>query len=202
MLPLSPQASHNLGLALLSGLQALMPWHYALKRIGGRFGSSVLSYFLFLKTLLAFNTLLLLPLLAFIVGVQAAFPPAPTGPVPAFTGLELLTGGVRLGGEGAASRGTLSLHPHPNSCCGSGSLAFPGTLEALGQPRSSVHLRVPLTPLALWPFPFCLSPRTTFGVPCKPEGGSAARRADSLTLPGVFSAGLPHPQCHVLRLLQ
>ncbi|XP_027374213.1 transmembrane channel-like protein 6 isoform X5 [Bos indicus x Bos taurus] len=86
-------ASHNLGLALLSGLQALMPWHYALKRIGGRFGSSVLSYFLFLKTLLAFNTLLLLPLLAFIVGVQAAFPPAPTGPVPAFTGLELLTGG-------------------------------------------------------------------------------------------------------------
>ncbi|KAJ1072084.1 hypothetical protein K5549_013951 [Capra hircus] len=86
-------ASHNLGLALLSGLQALMPWHYALKRIGGRFGSSVLSYFLFLKTLLAFNALLLLPLLAFIVGVQAAFPPAPAGPVPTFTGLELLTGG-------------------------------------------------------------------------------------------------------------
>ncbi|XP_040100622.1 transmembrane channel-like protein 6 isoform X3 [Oryx dammah] len=86
-------ASHNLGLALLSGLQALMPWRYALKRIGGRFGSSVLSYFLFLKTLLAFNALLLLPLLAFIVGVQAAFPPAPVGPVPAFTGLELLTGG-------------------------------------------------------------------------------------------------------------
>ncbi|XP_068832566.1 transmembrane channel-like protein 6 isoform X3 [Capricornis sumatraensis] len=86
-------ALHNLGLALLSGLQALMPWRYALKRIGGRFGSSVLSYFLFLKTLLAFNALLLLPLLAFIVGVQAAFPPAPAGPVPTFTGLELLTGG-------------------------------------------------------------------------------------------------------------
>ncbi|XP_055264444.1 transmembrane channel-like protein 6 isoform X1 [Moschus berezovskii] len=85
-------ASHNLGLALLSGLQALTPWRYALKRIGGRFGSSVLSYFLFLKTLLAFNALLLLPLLAFIVGVQAAFPPAPAGPVPTFTGLELLTG--------------------------------------------------------------------------------------------------------------
>ncbi|XP_032471976.1 transmembrane channel-like protein 6 isoform X10 [Phocoena sinus] len=86
-------ASHNLGLALLSGLQALMPWHYALKRIGGQFGSSVLSYFLFLKTLLAFNTLLLLPLLAFIVAVQAAFPPAPSGSAPAFRGLELLTGG-------------------------------------------------------------------------------------------------------------
>lgn len=55
----------------------------------------MLSYFLFLKTLLAFNVLLLLPLLAFVVGVQAAFPPAPPGPVPAFTGLELLTGGVR-----------------------------------------------------------------------------------------------------------
>eukprot|EP00069_Balaena_mysticetus_P020887 bmy_13161T0 len=89
-------ASHDLGLALLSGLQALMPWHYALKRIGGQFGSSVLSYFLFLKTLLAFNTLLLLPLLAFIVGVQAAFPPAPSGSVPAFRGLELLTGGGRF----------------------------------------------------------------------------------------------------------
>ncbi|XP_057357725.1 transmembrane channel-like protein 6 isoform X3 [Manis pentadactyla] len=86
-------ALHNLGLRLLWGLHALRPWRYSLKRIGGQFGSSVLSYFLFLKTLLAFNALLLLPLLAFIVGVQAAFPPAPTGPGPAFTGLELLTGG-------------------------------------------------------------------------------------------------------------
>uniref|UniRef100_A0A5F5PHU6 Transmembrane channel-like protein n=1 Tax=Equus caballus TaxID=9796 RepID=A0A5F5PHU6_HORSE len=93
---LSPQALHSLGLALLSALQALTPWRYALKQIGGQFGSSVLSYFLFLKTLLAFNALLLLPLLAFIVGVQAAFPPAPAGSVPTFTGLELLTGGGRF----------------------------------------------------------------------------------------------------------
>ncbi|XP_032097410.1 transmembrane channel-like protein 6 isoform X2 [Sapajus apella] len=83
---------HSLGLALLSSLQALTPWRYALKRIGGQFGSSVLSYFLFLKTLLAFNVLLLLLLLAFIVGPQAAFPPALPGPVPVCTGLELLTG--------------------------------------------------------------------------------------------------------------
>ncbi|XP_039332228.1 transmembrane channel-like protein 6 isoform X7 [Saimiri boliviensis] len=83
---------HSLGLALLSSLQALTPWRYALKRIGGQFGSSVLSYFLFLKTLLAFNALLLLLLLAFIVGPQAAFPPALPGPVPVCTGLELLTG--------------------------------------------------------------------------------------------------------------
>ncbi|XP_053426520.1 transmembrane channel-like protein 6 isoform X1 [Nycticebus coucang] len=83
----------SLGLTLLSGLHALTPWHYTLKRIGGQFGSSVLSYFLFLKTLVAFNGLLLLPLLAFVVGVQAAFPPDPgPGPGPACTGLELLTG--------------------------------------------------------------------------------------------------------------
>lgn len=89
-------ALHSLGLALLSGLYAARPWRYALKQIGGQFGSSVLSYFLFLKTLLAFNTLMLLPLLAFLVGVQAAFPPDPAGPVPTFSGLELLTGGGRF----------------------------------------------------------------------------------------------------------
>ncbi|XP_078294216.1 transmembrane channel-like protein 6 [Panthera onca] len=90
-------ALHGLGLWLLAGLHGLKPWRYALKRIGGQFGSSVLSYFLFLKTLLAFNALLLLPVLAFVVGVQAAFPPpASPGPVPAFTGLELLTGGGRF----------------------------------------------------------------------------------------------------------
>nr|XP_055244796.1 transmembrane channel-like protein 6 isoform X4 [Gorilla gorilla gorilla] len=71
---------------------ALTPWRYALKRIGGQFGSSVLSYFLFLKTLLAFNALLLLLLVAFIMGPQVAFPPALPGPAPVCTGLELLTG--------------------------------------------------------------------------------------------------------------
>lgn len=108
---LSPQALHDLGLGLLSGLQALAPWHYALKRIGGQFGSSVLSYFLFLKTLLAFNALLLLPLLAFLVGVQTAFPPAPRGPAPAFTGLELLTGGVRVRGTLRSPLGRLRPRP-------------------------------------------------------------------------------------------
>ncbi|XP_039081664.1 transmembrane channel-like protein 6 [Hyaena hyaena] len=90
-------ALHSLGLGLLARLHSLTPWRYALKRIGGQFGSSVLSYFLFLKTLLAFNALLLLPELAFVVGVQAAFPPpAPPRPGPAFSGLELLTGGGRF----------------------------------------------------------------------------------------------------------
>ncbi|XP_076209736.1 transmembrane channel-like protein 6 isoform X2 [Aptenodytes patagonicus] len=76
---------------LLSLLPAAQPWHYALKQIGGRFGSSVLSYFLFLKTLLMFNISSFLILLVFVVALQAAYPPALASPRP-FTGLELLTG--------------------------------------------------------------------------------------------------------------
>ncbi|KAM6118846.1 transmembrane channel-like protein 6 [Phoenicopterus ruber ruber] len=76
---------------LLSLLPAVQPWHYALKQIGGRFGSSVLSYFVFLKTLLMFNIISFLILLVFVVALQAAYPPASASPRP-FTGLELLTG--------------------------------------------------------------------------------------------------------------
>ncbi|XP_014381896.1 transmembrane channel-like protein 6 isoform X1 [Alligator sinensis] len=76
---------------LLSSLPTLQPWHYALKQIGGRFGSSVLSYFLFLKTLLLFNLLLFLLLLVFVVAMQAAYPPT-TPARRTFMGLELLTG--------------------------------------------------------------------------------------------------------------
>ncbi|XP_017734903.1 PREDICTED: transmembrane channel-like protein 6 isoform X7 [Rhinopithecus bieti] len=43
-------------------------------------------------TLLAFNALLLLLLVAFIMGPQVAFPPTLPGPAPVCTGLELLTG--------------------------------------------------------------------------------------------------------------
>ncbi|XP_074016049.1 transmembrane channel-like protein 6 [Numenius arquata] len=76
---------------LLSLLAAAQPWHYALKQIGGRFGSSVLSYFVFLKTLLMFNIFSLLILLVFVVAPQAVYPPPSARPWP-FTGLELLTG--------------------------------------------------------------------------------------------------------------
>ncbi|XP_057265594.1 transmembrane channel-like protein 6 isoform X1 [Pezoporus wallicus] len=76
---------------LLSLLPAAQPWHYALKQIGGRFGSSVLSYFLFLKTLFMFNIISFLILLVFVVALQAAYPPASANPQP-FTGFELLTG--------------------------------------------------------------------------------------------------------------
>uniref|UniRef100_A0A5F8H183 Transmembrane channel-like protein n=1 Tax=Monodelphis domestica TaxID=13616 RepID=A0A5F8H183_MONDO len=86
-------AFRSLWYGLLSGLYALKPWHYSLKQISGQFGSSVLSYFLFLKTLISFNVLLLLFLLPFIVAVQVAFPPTSEFPFSqSFTGLELFTG--------------------------------------------------------------------------------------------------------------
>ncbi|XP_042308301.1 transmembrane channel-like protein 6 isoform X2 [Sceloporus undulatus] len=81
----------NLWYSLLSLLHVLQPWHYSLKQISGRFGSSILSYFQFLKTLLTFNFFLFLILLVFVVAMQAAYPSA----IPnreAFTGLEPFTG--------------------------------------------------------------------------------------------------------------
>ncbi|NWU66662.1 TMC6 protein, partial [Pterocles burchelli] len=87
----SPQGCRRLWYRLLSLLPAVQPWHYALKQIGGRFGSSVLSYFLFLKTLLMFNIVSFLILLVFVVAMQAAYPPPSAGARP-FTSLELLTG--------------------------------------------------------------------------------------------------------------
>ncbi|XP_051851454.1 transmembrane channel-like protein 6 isoform X1 [Antechinus flavipes] len=87
-------AFRSLWYGLLSGLYALKPWRYSLKQISGQFGSSVLSYFLFLKTLVSFNILLLLLLLPFIVAVQVAFPPTSESSIfQSFTGLELFTGG-------------------------------------------------------------------------------------------------------------
>lgn len=91
----SPQGCRGLWYRLLSLLRAAQPWHYTLKQIGGRFGSSVLSYFLFLKTLLMLNFFSFFILLVFVVILQAVYPPAPVSPQP-FTGLELLTGVVSM----------------------------------------------------------------------------------------------------------
>lgn len=91
----SPQGCRGLWYRLLSLLRTAQPGHYALKQIGGRFGSSVLSYFLFLKTLLMLNFFSFLILLAFVVVLQAVYPTASVSPQP-FTGLELLTGAVSM----------------------------------------------------------------------------------------------------------
>uniref|UniRef100_A0A3P9IT95 Transmembrane channel-like protein n=1 Tax=Oryzias latipes TaxID=8090 RepID=A0A3P9IT95_ORYLA len=76
----------------LSFLHSLQPWQFLFKRIGGRFGTGVLSYFQFLKTLLLFNVFLFLVTFAFLVLPQAMHPTELPVGGRNFSGLELISG--------------------------------------------------------------------------------------------------------------
>ncbi|KAM6971884.1 transmembrane channel-like protein 5 [Aplochiton taeniatus] len=71
--------------------QTLELWQGTLKEIGGKFGTGVLSYFLFLKWLLMFNVFSFLVNFGFITIPQLIYQPYPVLPTQ-FRGLELLTG--------------------------------------------------------------------------------------------------------------
>ncbi|XP_061086463.1 transmembrane channel-like protein 5 [Conger conger] len=79
------------GAGMVSARQAMKLWGGTMKEIGGKFGTSVLSYFLFLKWLLMFNVFSFLVNFGFITVPQLVQLPNITGQMD-FMGLELLTG--------------------------------------------------------------------------------------------------------------
>ncbi|KAM6939838.1 transmembrane channel-like protein 5 [Xenentodon cancila] len=81
------------GYTIRSARQTLELWHGIMKEIGGKFGSSVLTYFVFLKWLLMFNIFSFLVNFGFITIPLLVDDPSPHIPPNVnFSGLELLTG--------------------------------------------------------------------------------------------------------------
>ncbi|TRY82644.1 hypothetical protein DNTS_032584 [Danionella cerebrum] len=93
LLTVSP---HETSLMCGSLLSSLKLWQTSLKCVSGRFGTGVLSYFLFLRTLLFLNVFLFLFTAVFLVAPQAAAPPDQSrnsnGSRRSSWGLEVLTG--------------------------------------------------------------------------------------------------------------
>lgn len=78
-----------------SARQTLQLWHSTLKEIGGRFGTSVVVYFLFLRWLLMFNIVSFLINFGFITIPLLVYDHSPNAPAGvSFRGLEILTGAV------------------------------------------------------------------------------------------------------------
>ena len=74
-------------------------WRGTLKRVGAHFGTGVLSYFLFVRTLLLYNSIMALLVGLFVVLPQATQAPELPPARQNFSGLELLSGEVSRGGD-------------------------------------------------------------------------------------------------------
>lgn len=127
----------------LSFLHSLQLWQVALKRVSGRFGTGVLSYFIFLKTLLFFNLFLFLVTGAFLVLPQVVRPPEPTPPNLPFTGLELLSGAGYFS-DTVMYYGYYCNYTLKSTCMDSGALVISKGNETRLQCRSKLSYNMPL----------------------------------------------------------
>ncbi|KAG8015126.1 Transmembrane channel-like protein 5 [Nibea albiflora] len=107
-LPFS-QSFRRCGYSVSSARQTLELWQGIMKEIGGTFGTSVLSYFVFLKWLLMFNIFSFLVNFGFITIPVLVYDPSPNIPLNvSFRGLEILTGAESLSERAQGELLTLS----------------------------------------------------------------------------------------------